>query len=110
MVFSRIARYFNAPNGTEAKETVKSYGWVKYNHLKPYMADVGQIGVFDPDILLLALKKFLKDSNGIVNEIRIATYPHREADSLYIMIQDAETTEPDRWMGVGPKQWIEQES
>jgi hypothetical protein len=108
MFLSRMVKYFQAPNGTEAEKSAKSYGWVKYTHLKPYMADVGEIGIFDPDILLLAMKRFLKDSDGIVNEIRVATYPQREANSLYIMIQDAETTEPDRWMCIGPKHWIEE--
>lgn len=107
MFLSHLIKRFRGPDGTEAEETVKSYGWVKYSHLKPFSVDVEEIGIYDPDLLIHALKQFLKESPGIVNEIRIATYPHKEVDSQYIMIQDGNTTELDRWMCISPKQWAD---
>jgi hypothetical protein len=105
---TRLISVFRAPQGTDAESpNEKTYGWVKYNHLKPYYPDVEEIGIYDPDLLRIALKRFIEESKGTIGVVRIAMYPHYEAESPYLMFQDAETTEPDRWFCISPKQWID---
>ena len=80
----------------------KPYGEVILSHLAPGCYDVHELGIFDPDLLKIAITKFIDHHPGIVESVRVATYPSKQMNSHFIMIQDEFSTDPDRWFCVAP--------
>ena len=88
----------------EHPDTMKQpYGEVDFTHLKPGSVNVSPVGYYDPDLLLIMLKKFIEKQSGVVESVRIATYPCPDSDSPYLMVQNEETGNPGRWFCLAPK-------
>lgn len=83
-------------------QLIKPYGEVVYPHLKPGSYDVNELGVFDPDVLKIAVTKFIDHHPGVVESVRVATYPCKQTGSHYLMIQDEFTNDPGRWYCIAP--------
>lgn len=98
MLSSILSRFKQTPK----EDLNKPYGEVKFNHLSSGHPDVIDIGIYDPDLLRIALNKFMEQQTEIIESVRLATYPCPGTESPYLLIQDEYTDEPTRWFALAP--------
>jgi len=99
-MFSSILSRFRPHEETTPDKLRKAYGEVNFSHLKPGSVNVTELGIYDPDLLRIMLKKFVENQPGIIESVRIATYTGN--DATYLMVQDELTDEPGRWFALAP--------
>jgi len=98
MLSSILSRFKQTPK----EELNKPYGEVKFNHLSSGHPDVIDIGIYDPDLLRIALNKFMEQQTEIIESVRLATYPRPGTESPYLLIQDEYTDDSTRWFALAP--------
>ena len=103
MIFSTILSRFRPDTPSSPAGLSRAYGEVQFKHLTPGAIDLDVIGIYDPDLMRIAMTKFLEKQPGIIDSVRLATYPGPDGcSSPYLLIQDEHTEDPSRWFGLAP--------